>query len=341
MRLWSCLARLVDEVQASELDLIAAGVLAGDRTWIGRAITLVESRKNSDFDQANALLETLLPHSGSSFRVGITGAPGVGKSTFIDELGTRLTESGHRVAVLAVDPSSTISGGSILGDKTRMDRLSANQSAFIRPSPASGLLGGVAKNTRETIIVLEAAGFDVVLVETVGVGQSEALVAEMVFFFLVLLLAGAGDDLQGIKKGVLEIADLLAVNKSDGENELRARQAARDYQSATELLNPTNPNWNPPVMTCSGLTGQGVEAIWQKVTDYRNLMTETGDWDSRRSGQQVRWMWSLVEDRLIHRLRDNPEIAETIETLEKSVISGSLTPLVAANSILRAFGEID
>ncbi len=329
------------EVQASELDLIVAGVLSGDRTWIGRAITLVESRNIDDLEQASALLEMLLPHSGSSSRIGITGAPGVGKSTFIDELGTRLTEKDHHVAVLAVDPSSSISGGSILGDKTRMDRLSSNNRAFIRPSPASGLLGGVAKNTRETIVVLEAAGFDVVLVETVGVGQSEARVAEMVDFFLVLLLPGAGDVLQGIKKGVLEIADLLVVNKADGENELRARQAAREYQSATELLTPTNPNWTPPVMTCSGLTGQGVEAIWQKITDHYSLMTTTGDWDSRRSNQQVRWMWSLVEDRLIHRLRDNPEIAETIENLEKSVYAGSVTPLVAADRVLTSFNGIE
>ncbi len=328
-------------METSELDLITAGVLSGDRTWIGRAITLVESRNNDDLEQASALLEMLLPYSGSSSRIGVTGAPGVGKSTFIDELGTRLTEKGHQVAVLAVDPSSSISGGSILGDKTRMDRLSSDQRAFIRPSPTSGLLGGVAKNTRETIVVLEAAGFDVVLVETVGVGQSESQVAEMVDFFLVLLLPGAGDALQGIKKGVLEIADLLAVNKADGENELRARQAAREYQSATELLTPTNPNWIPPVLTCSGLTGQGVEALWEKITDYQSVMVATGDWDSRRSSQQVRWMWSLVEDRLIHRLRDNPKIAESIENLEKSVYSGSVTPLVAADRVLASFSEIE
>jgi len=329
------------QVETSDLDLITAGVLSGDRTWIGRAITLVESRNNDDLEQASALLEMLLPYSGSSSRIGVTGAPGVGKSTFIDELGTRLTEKGHQVAVLAVDPSSSISGGSILGDKTRMDRLSSDQRAFIRPSPTSGLLGGVAKNTRETIVVLEAAGFDVVLVETVGVGQSESQVAEMVDFFLVLLLPGAGDALQGIKKGVLEIADLLAVNKADGENELRARQAAREYQSATELLTPTNPNWTPPVLTCSGLTGQGVEALWEKITDYQSVMVATGDWDSRRSSQQVRWMWSLVEDRLIHRLRDNPKIAESIENLEKSVYSGSVTPLVAADRVLASFSEIE
>jgi len=324
-------------MQASELDLITAGVLSGDRTWIGRAITLVESRSDKDTEQAAALLQTLLPYSGVSQRVGITGAPGVGKSTFIDELGTRLTNNGRRVAVLAVDPSSSISGGSILGDKTRMDRLSSNLNAFIRPSPASGLLGGVARNTRETMVVLEAAGFDVVLVETVGVGQSESQVAEMVDFFLVLLLPGAGDTLQGIKKGVLEIADLLAVNKADGENELRARQAARDYQSATELLTSTNPNWDPPVMTCSGVTGQGLDAIWQKISDHRDLMLATGDWESHRSGQKVRWMWSLIEDRLIHSLREDPEIAEKINLTEQAVRAGSITPLAAAETILHAF----
>ncbi|MDG2301718.1 MAG: methylmalonyl Co-A mutase-associated GTPase MeaB [Acidimicrobiales bacterium] len=327
-------------MQTSELDLIAAGVLAGDRTWIGKAITLVESRNQDDYEEASALLEMLSPHSGASSRIGITGAPGVGKSTFIDELGTRLTEKGHRVAVLAVDPSSSISGGSILGDKTRMDRLSSDKEAFIRPSPASGLLGGVAKRTRETIVVIEAAGFDVVLVETVGVGQSESQVADMVDFFLVLLLAGAGDALQGIKKGVLEIADLLVVNKADGENELRARQAAREYQSATDLLAPTNPSWTPPVLTCSGLTGQGVEAVWEQVSDHRAVMDAAGNWESRRSEQKVRWMWDLIEDRLIHRLREDPEIASTIGDLEAYVRDDSMTPFNAADRVLSAFNEI-
>ena len=328
-------------METSELDLIVAGVLAGDRTWIGKAITLVESRNKDDFGHAGRLLEMLLPHSGSSSRIGVTGAPGVGKSTFIDELGTQLTGRGHRVAVLAVDPSSSVSGGSILGDKTRMDRLSSNKAAFIRPSPASGLLGGVTQRSRETIIVLEAAGFDVVLVETVGVGQSESLVADMVDFFLVLLIAGAGDALQGIKKGVLEIADLLVVNKADGDNELRARQAAREYQSAIELLTPTNPDWTPPVMTSSGLTGQGVEAIWEKISDHRALMIATGDWESRRSDQKVRWMWALIEDRLIHRLREDPKIAATIGDLEKHVNDGSMTPFGAADRVLSAFNEIE
>ena len=327
-------------MQTSELDLIAAGVLAGDRTWIGKAITLVESKNQDDYEEASALLEMLSPHSGASSRIGITGAPGVGKSTFIDELGTRLTEKGHRVAVLAVDPSSSISGGSILGDKTRMDRLSSDKKAFIRPSPASGLLGGVAKRTRETIVVIEAAGFDVVLVETVGVGQSESQVADMVDFFLVLLLAGAGDALQGIKKGVLEIADLLVVNKADGENELRARQAAREYQSATDLLAPTNPSWTPPVLTCSGLTGQGVEAVWEQVSDHRAVMDAAGNWESRRSEQKVRWMWDLIEDRLIHRLREDPEIASTIGDLEAYVRDDSITPFNAADRVLSAFNEI-
>ncbi len=328
-------------METSELDLIVAGVLAGDRTWIGKAITLVESRNKDDFGHAGRLLEMLLPYSGSSSRIGVTGAPGVGKSTFIDELGTQLTERGHRVAVLAVDPSSSVSGGSILGDKTRMDRLSSNKAAFIRPSPASGLLGGVTQSSRETIIVLEAAGFDVVLVETVGVGQSESLVADMVDFFLVLLIAGAGDALQGIKKGVLEIADLLVVNKADGDNELRARQAAREYQSAIELLTPTNPDWTPPVMTSSGLTGQGVEAIWEKISDHRALMIAAGDWESRRSDQKVRWMWALIEDRLIHRLREDPKIAATIGDLEKHVNDGSMTPFDAADRVLSAFNEIE
>jgi LAO/AO transport system kinase len=221
-----------------------------------------------------------------------------------------------------------------------MDRLSSDKEAFIRPSPASGLLGGVAKRTRETIVLIEAAGFDVVLVETVGVGQSESQVADMVDFFLVLLLAGAGDALQGIKKGVLEIADLLVVNKADGENELRARQAAREYQSATDLLAPTNPSWTPPVLTCSGLTGQGVEAVWEQVSDHRAVMDAAGNWESRRSEQKVRWMWDLIEDRLIHRLREDPEIASTIGDLEAYVRDDSMTPFNAADRVLSAFNEI-
>ncbi|HJM29372.1 MAG: methylmalonyl Co-A mutase-associated GTPase MeaB [Acidimicrobiales bacterium] len=326
-------------MQASDLELVIAGVLSGDRTWLAKAITLVESTNPVDREKASELLTRIALNTGGSLRIGITGSPGVGKSTFIDEFGTYLTEIGHKVAVLAVDPSSSISGGSILGDKTRMDRLASNPKAFIRPSPSSGVLGGVAKGTRETMLVLEASGFDAILVETVGVGQSEAIVSEMVDFFLVLLLPGSGDSLQGIKKGVLELADLIAVNKADGENELRARQSARDYQSAMVLLSPSNAGWAPPVLTCSGLTGQGVPAIWDQICLHRQHTQETGDWGKRRSRQQIQWMWALVEDRLIHSLKEKPEVAAFILETEDQVLAGGISPHLAAEKIIQLFKQ--
>jgi LAO/AO transport system kinase len=320
-----------------DLDACIAGVLAGARMWIGRAITLVESTRAADRQPANALLQALLPHSGNAHRVGITGVPGVGKSTFIDELGTHLTAKGHQVAVLAVDPSSSVSGGSILGDKTRMARLAVDAAAFIRPSPSSGTLGGVTRTTRETMIVLEAAGYDIVLVETVGVGQSETIVAEMVDFFLVLMLPGAGDELQGIKKGVLELADMLAVNKADGDNELRARQSARDYQMALHLLTPASPNWTPPVLICAGLTGLGVDTLWDQIELHRTKLMESGEWDEKRRGQQLRWMWSMVEDRLIRHLREHPAVAAMTAETERAVHDGVLSASVAADAIIDAY----
>ena len=324
-------------METSELELVIAGVLSGDRTWLAKAITLVESSTPDDRDKASELLASITSHAGGSRRIGITGSPGVGKSTFVDEFGTYLTELGHKVAVLAVDPSSSISGGSILGDKTRMDRLSSNPNAFIRPSPSSGVLGGVAKGTRETILVLEAAGFDVVLIETVGVGQSEAIVSEMVDFFLVLLLPGSGDSLQGIKKGVLELADLVAVNKADGENELRARQSARDYQSAMTLLSSANTEWNPPVVTCSGLTGQGIPAIWEQIDIHQEHMLGNGNWEKRRSRQQIRWMWALVEAQLINNLKEKPEIASIVLEIEEEILNDGLSPFQAAERIIQLF----
>ena len=326
-------------MQSSELELVTAGVLSSDRTWLAKAITLVESSNSSDREKAIELLDNISPHTGGSLRDGVTGSPGVGKSTFIDELGTYLTGIGHKVAVLAVDPSSSISGGSILGDKTRMDRLSSNPNAFIRPSPSSGILGGVAKGTRETILVLEAARFDVVLVETVGVGQSEAIVSEMVDFFLMLLLPGSGDSLQGIKKGALELADLIAVNKADGENELRARQSARDYQSAMTLLRSVNSQWSPPVMTCSASSGQGIPAIWEQINLHQELGQETGDWAKRRSLQRVRWMWTLVEDRLIHSVKEKPDVASLILEIEEGILTSDISPVVAAEQVLALFKE--
>lgn len=308
-------------------------VRSGDTMWLARAITLVESRKHEHRAQAAALLTALMPHSGGADRVGLTGVPGVGKSTFIDQFGTNLTASGHRVAVLAVDPSSSRTGGAILGDKTRMERLSADPNAFIRPSPASGSLGGVARATRESILLCEAAGFDVVLVETVGVGQSETTVSEMVDIFVVLMLAGAGDELQGIKRGVLELADLIAVNKADGDNVKRARMAAADYRRAIHLMTPASPNWTPPVLTCSALTDEGLPEIWEQIVAHRERLTATGERQQRRQRQQIGWMWALIGDRLLDQFRESVEVAQT----EAAVLAGELPPAVAADRLLAAF----
>ena len=301
-------------------------------------MTLVESTKPDHRADARRLLDALAPHAGGAQRVGVTGVPGVGKSTFIEALGSMLTAVGHRVAVLAVDPTSTVTGGSILGDKTRMPRLSNDPSAFVRPSPSAGTLGGVTRSTRETMMVLEAAGHDVVLVETVGIGQSETVVAAMVDFFLVLMLPGAGDELQGIKKGVLEMADLIAVNKADGDNVPAARTAVRDYSSALRLTHPTSPTWNPPVMTCSGQNGDGLEDLWGRIADHRSVMTATGEWDDRRRAQRLAWMWSMVEDRLLDSLRADPAVLGLLMAAEAEVIDGLTTPSAAAERLLEAFG---
>ena len=314
------------------------GVLSGDRAAVGRAVTLVESTKPDHRADARRLLDALAPHAGGAQRVGVTGVPGVGKSTFIEALGSMLTAVGHRVAVLAVDPTSTVTGGSILGDKTRMPRLSNDPSVFVRPSPSAGTLGGVTRSTRETMMVLEAAGHDVVLVETVGIGQSETVVAAMVDFFLVLMLPGAGDELQGIKKGVLEMADLIAVNKADGDNVPAARTAVRDYSSALRLTHPTSPTWNPPVMTCSGQNGDGLEDLWGRIADHRSLMTATGEWDDRRRAQRLAWMWSMVEDRLLNSLRADPAVLGLLMAAEAEVLDGLTTPSAAAERLLEAFG---
>lgn len=323
------------------LDQYVTGVRSGDRAVIARAITLIESRNPDHQSMAQDMIVQLLPHSGNAHRVGITGVPGVGKSTFIDALGTDLTEKGHRVAVLAVDPTSSRTGGSILGDKTRMEKLSRDDKAFIRPSPASGTLGGVTRTTRETMIVCEAAGFDVILVETVGVGQSETAVSEMVDFFLVLTIAGAGDELQGIKRGVLELADMIAVNKSDGDNKQRAARAAGEYANAMHLMTPASPNWTPPVVQCSGLHRTGLAELWEKIVDHRDRLTDSGELEATRRDQILRWMWAMVEDRLMTSLRTDPGVASGIETLEQDVAAGRLTPTMAADRILKTFGDRD
>ncbi|CAO5241630.1 methylmalonyl Co-A mutase-associated GTPase MeaB [Frankia sp. AgKG'84/4] len=324
-----------------DINEYADGVLAASRTWIARAITLVESTRADHRELAQQLLVSLLPHAGKARRVGITGVPGVGKSTFIDALGTMLTGRGHQVAVLAVDPSSTRTGGSILGDKTRMAALSIDPAAFIRPSPTAGTLGGVAKATREAMVVMEAAGYDVVVVETVGVGQSETTVAEMVDTFLFLTLARTGDQLQGIKKGVLELADVIAVNKADGPHELDARRAARELAGALRMLQGASGprDWNTPVLTCSAEQRTGIDTVWAQIVSHQDTLDATGALAARRRRQQVDWTWAMVQDRLTNALRSHPRVREITPDLEGRVREGTLTPALAADAILDAFNE--
>ncbi len=314
------------------------GVKAGDRSILARAITLVESTKAEHRALAQAVLQALLPATGDAIRLGITGVPGVGKSTTIDQLGINLIEAGKKVAVLAVDPTSKRTGGSILGDKTRMTRLAQSANAFIRPSPTSGTLGGVARKTRETMALAEAAGFDVIIVETVGVGQSETTVADMVDFFLVLLLAGGGDDLQGIKKGIIEIADMIAINKADGDNIARAEAAAAEYRAALSILTPQSATWTPPVVTISGRTNIGLDALWAKIEEHRTKTTATGEFAERRCTQALSWMHAMLEDRLMHALRFNPRVAEALPGLEDDVRHGRLLPTLAVDRILDLMG---
>ena len=316
-----------------------SGVLAGERAILARAITLIESRHARHRDTADQVLNGLLPHSGTATRIGITGVPGVGKSTFIEAFGRQLTGAGHKVAVLTVDPTSSRTGGSILGDKTRMQELGRDPNAFIRPSPTAGTLGGVAKATRESMIITEAAGFDVVLVETVGVGQSETAVAEMVDFFLVLMLPGAGDALQGIKKGVLEIADMIAVNKADGDVTNGAHRAAAEYRRALEIMTPTTPSWRPLVATCSALTGDGLPAIWEHVLQHRVALSATGEFEAKRRDQRVRWMWSTIRDRLMVALDCHDGVRVILAELERAVAEDRMTPGFAAGKVLAAFAS--
>src|SRR6202161_2473793 len=291
-----------------DIKTVAKALRAGHRAALARAITLIESRRSDHQAAARELVQALLLQTGKAIRVGITGSPGVGKSTTIDALGMFLIERGHKVAVLAVDPSSARTGGSILGDKTRMARLSASDNAYIRPSPASGTLGGVTAKTREAMLLCEAAGFDVVLVETVGIGQSETAVCDMTDFFLALMLPGAGDELQGIKKSLVELADMIAVNKADGDNIKRANLAAGEYRSALHILSARSEHWHPPVLTYSALTGTGIDTIWQKILDHRTAMNASGEFDARRRQQQVKWVWSMLEQRLMSRVGGGPAV---------------------------------
>ena len=321
-------------------DAVAAyrdGVRTGDRRSIAKTITLIESRRADHAALGQRVLDELVPYTGVAVRLGVTGTPGVGKSTFIEALGLQLVGSGKRVAVLAVDPSSPRTGGSILGDKTRMERLAQHPAAFIRPSPSGGALGGVAHRTRETMLVLEAAGFDVVIVETVGVGQSEFTVASMVDFFAVLLQPGAGDELQGMKKGVLELADALVVNKADGEQREAARRARIAYQHALALLRPASAHWRPPVLLASAVNGEGIAEFWQQVVTHRAALEAAGELDARRAEQAKAWLWSLVEESLQRSFRSHPAVARAIPRLEAEVAARMTTPGAAARALLDAF----
>ncbi|MES0868944.1 methylmalonyl Co-A mutase-associated GTPase MeaB [Pseudovibrio sp. SCP19] len=320
------------------IDDLAERLLNGQRAALARGITLVESKKPAHREQAEALLTKVMGSTGNAFRIGVTGVPGVGKSTTIDTFGSNLTAAGHKVAVLAVDPSSTRTGGSILGDKTRMAQLAVDRNAYIRPSPSAGTLGGVAAKTRESMLLCEAAGFDVILVETVGIGQSETTVAQMVDFFLVLMLPGAGDELQGIKKGVLEIADLIAVNKAEGDGLIRARSAASEYRAALNILAPRSKHWSPPVLTISGLANEGLDDLWSQLGIFKERMQASGDWESKRAEQQLAWMWGLLNEKLQTALKANPDIKAALPDVESAVKSGNLPATAAASKLASLFG---
>ena len=315
------------------------GVLNCDRALLAQAITLIESLNDDHRATADAVLNELLIQKQDSIRIGITGVPGVGKSTFIESFGKQLTSLDHKVAVLAVDPTSSRTGGSILGDKTRMQELSRDTNAFIRPSPTSGTLGGVTRVTRETIVLCEAAGFDVILVETVGVGQSEIMVSQMVDFFLALMLPGAGDELQGIKKGILEIADMIAVNKADGEMKNAANRAVMEYQHALNILNPKSANWKPRSLSCSAYTGEGLLAIWETICDYKKLLKDAGEWEEKRKSQQVEWMWAIIRERILSKIETHEKVQSLVPKLELQVAESKLTPALAALEILTVIGN--
>jgi LAO/AO transport system kinase len=322
-------------------DSLAAAIRAGDRVALARAITLVESGKPDDQAAAQALLEKLLPHTGNSIRVGISGVPGAGKSTLIDQLGLKLVGQGHKVAVLAVDPTSSRTGGSILGDKTRMGRLASETNAFIRPSPAGDSLGGVTKTTRETIALAEAAGHDVVLVETVGVGQSETSVANMVDIFVVVAIPGAGDELQGIKRGLLELADIIAVNKAEGDNVERANRAAMEYRTALHILSAGNPNWDPQVLTISARDNKGLDDLWKKVEERNKSLKSSGTLAKRRADQAAAWMREIFEQRLLAAFKGGRRAARHFQNLEDKVRQGQITPGAAAEELARLAGIKD
>jgi LAO/AO transport system kinase len=324
--------------QPVDITRLARGIRAGERALLARAITLIESKRADHQKAARKLVQDLLPSTGRAVRLGITGAPGVGKSTTIDALGSYLTAQGHKVAVLAVDPSSARTGGSILADKTRMARLAADDNAFIRPSPAAGTLGGVAAKTRETMLLCEAAGYDAILVETVGIGQSETAVADMTDFFLALMLPGAGDELQGLKKGLVELADMIAINKADGDNIPRAKAAAAEYRAALHILTPRSPSWSPPVVLYSALTGEGIAGLWAQVISHRDKLSASGELVARRREQQVKWMWTMLEDFFRGRIVGDPKLRTRLSQLETAVAAGELSPASAVDKIVASMG---
>ncbi|MDY6824023.1 MAG: methylmalonyl Co-A mutase-associated GTPase MeaB [Thermodesulfobacteriota bacterium] len=310
------------------------GVLSGDRRILAKTITLIESNLQADKEMAREILEQLLPHTGSAIRLGITGVPGVGKSVFIETFGTFLTQNNRSVAVLAVDPTSARSGGSVLGDKTRMEKLSADPMAYIRPSPSGTTLGGIAAKTRESMLACEAAGFDVVIVETVGVGQSETTVASMVDFFLVLMLAGAGDELQGIKKGIIELADAIAVTKADGDNVERAEKAKKDYETALHMLAPQASVWHPPVLVCSAFAMRGIKEIWETVLNHRQALSNAGEFSAKRKKQAIRWMWGIIDAGIKEKFMAMPEVRKRLPEVTAGVEKGEITATHGANRLL-------
>jgi GTPase len=325
---------VIQQRRRVNIDELVDGVLAGNRAMLGRAITIIESSNPQHQPIANEISRRLLPHSGNAFRIGITGVPGVGKSTFIEAFGCNLIADNRKVAVLAVDPTSPVTGGSILGDKTRMASLSVEENAFIRPSPSGGTLGGVTRTTRQTMVVCEAAGFDVILVETVGAGQSEVAVSDMTDFFLVLMLPGAGDELQGIKKGVLEIADMIVVNKADADNEIKAKQAAIHYRNALHIMQQRSPNWAPPVTMCSALKNIGIDEVWRNLLNYRETLTASGEFQEKRQTQRWKAMWSMLQDRLMTDLRTHPRVREELPRLHTDLHDGRLTVTLAVEKLL-------
>ena len=328
---------MVQDIQAREIGALADGVLGGNRRALARAITLIESTRQDHRAAASALLERMIPHAGNSIRLGISGVPGVGKSTFIEALGNHVIDEGHRVAVLTVDPSSAISGGSILGDKTRMELLSRRPEAYIRPSPAGKTLGGVTRRSREALVLCEAAGFDVIIVETVGVGQSETKVAEMTDMFMLLLLPGGGDELQGIKRGIMELADLVLINKADDDLQALAGRSAAEYRSALRLLHPRSTDWKVEVQTCSARDGVGIAEAWKVVLQHRKILEATGQFTARRAGQARDWMWSEVNDSLVAALQSDSEVRKQIPTLEAAASEGRIPPTIAARQLLDIF----